>query len=386
MDRREDSPVPQVSRAEIVLVGMGHTHLILAENLAPFQKAGAQVTFIDPTGFWYSGLATGVLSGMYPEQFDHIDAAESITRRGGRCIRANLVRLDRDAKTITLDTGRTIRYDLLSFNIGSRVPMEKIPGASEYAVPVKPIGSLPGIRDRLIEIFRRAQSASAAPPKIAVVGAGLTGCEIAACIHALAANCRTAAHITLVTRADRILSSQTQTASRKLARHLSGRGINILTGRSVTRIESGAVITESGQPIPADCIILAAGLAAPERTRDLELPLADDGSILVNECLHCPADPAVFAVGDCAAFASRPLKKIGVFAVRQAPVLKHNLIASLQGRPLKKFRPQKKYLLILNLGNGTGLALRRPFSVLCPLMMKAKDRIDRRFLNRYNPC
>ena len=47
-------------------------------------------------------------------------------------------------------------------------------------------------------------------------------------------------------------------------------------------------------------------------------------------------------------------------SIRQGPVLFHNLQAYLGGEPLKKFKPQKIYLYILNLGDGTGLAIYGP--------------------------
>ncbi len=49
------------------------------------------------------------------------------------------------------------------------------------------------------------------------------------------------------------------------------------------------------------------------------------------------------------------LDKVGVYAVRQNPILYGNLMAALEGGPMKKFEPQKVYLLIFNLGNGTGI-------------------------------
>ncbi len=368
----------------IVLVGLGHTHLILAKSIAQIHKAGARLILIDPSGFWYSGLATGVLSGMYPAALDHIDISDSFIRQGGRVIRAALTALDRSAKTITLDNGQMISYDLVSFNIGSRVPLETIPGAEQHATPIKPISNLPQLRCRLVEAFSRTQADTSAQIKITVIGAGISGCEIAANLCALAQKHKAAVQIILVTKADRILPRQPLAASSKLARYLVGRGVKILTNRTVTRIESAEIHTDSYPPIASDFTLVAAGLRAPKITQSLDLPLADDGSILVSEFLHSPADPAVFAAGDCAAFAPRPLKKVGVYAVRQAPVLKQNLIAAVRDKPLKKFKPQSKTLLILNLGNGSGLALWGPFAILSRLMMKAKDVIDRRFLKKFS--
>jgi hypothetical protein len=65
---------------------------------------------------------------------------------------------------------------------------------------------------------------------------------------------------------------------------------------------------------------------------------------------------------------------VGVYAVREAPVLCHNLLASLGGRPLRRFRPRRRFLLILNLGDGTGLLTWGPFSWHSRLAFRLKDR------------
>jgi NADH dehydrogenase FAD-containing subunit len=87
--------------------------------------------------------------------------------------------------------------------------------------------------------------------------------------------------------------------------------------------------------------------------------------------------------GDCIAFEGRELAKIGVYAVRAAPVLHHNLLAALEGRPPWAFRPQRRFLLIVNLGDGTGLATWGPLYWRSRLMFQLKDWIDRRFLAEY---
>jgi NADH dehydrogenase FAD-containing subunit len=91
----------------------------------------------------------------------------------------------------------------------------------------------------------------------------------------------------------------------------------------------------------------------------------------------------VFGGGDCIALAGRRLARVGVYAVREAPVLFHNLLATLEGRPLRRFRPQRRYLLIMNLGDGTGLATWGGLWWYGRLAFWLKDRIDRAFLKEY---
>ena len=65
--------------------------------------------------------------------------------------------------------------------------------------------------------------------------------------------------------------------------------------------------------------------------------------------------PEIFGGGDCIYFQDQPMDKVGVYAVRENPVLLHNLMASLDGDALEAFDPGRDYLLIFNLGDGTGI-------------------------------
>jgi NADH dehydrogenase FAD-containing subunit len=116
------------------------------------------------------------------------------------------------------------------------------------------------------------------------------------------------------------------------------------------------------------------------------LPTSADGALLVDRYLRSVADPRVFGGGDCIAFQGRALPRVGVYAIREAPILFHNLLATLQGRPLRPFKPQRHCLLILNLGDGTGLATWGRFHWHGRLAFWLKDRIDRAFLREYQEC
>lgn len=149
---------------------------------------------------------------------------------------------------------------------------------------------------------------------------------------------------------------------------------------TVVCVEPQRVVTADGTPIGFDVLVDAGGLRPARLIRSSGLQTNDEGALLVDDHLRSIADPDVFGGGDCVAMQGRPLPKIGVYAVRQAPVLAHNLIATLEGKPLHRFVPQRRYLLILNLGDGTGLATWGCFYWHGRLAFRLKDYIDRRFL------
>jgi NADH dehydrogenase FAD-containing subunit len=70
--------------------------------------------------------------------------------------------------------------------------------------------------------------------------------------------------------------------------------------------------------------------------------------------------PRIFGGGDSISFRGEAITRLGVFAIRQGPVLFHNLRAIRKGEPLKEFEPQRTYLYVLTLGHYEGLAIYGP--------------------------
>jgi NADH dehydrogenase FAD-containing subunit len=144
-------------------------------------------------------------------------------------------------------------------------------------------------------------------------------------------------------------------------------------------------VLADGTSEPFDHLVNATGLQPPALTRTLGLATAADGAIMVDDRLTARDADGVFAAGDCIAFGSRPLPKVGVYAIRQAPILFHNLMAFLDGRPLERFTPQEHYLSIMTLGDGRGLAYRAGLWWQGRAAFFVKDWIDRRFLRSNRP-
>ena len=362
--------------AQILLVGAGHAHLHIARHANRLRQAGADVVLADPGDFWYSGLATGVLGGSYACNQDRVVAKDIIEAAGGRFLRARLTRLDRSAHTAHFSDGTALSYHAISFNIGSQVDASAIPGA-DRAVTVKPVSNLCDLR---MDLERRAEDAL--PRRVVVIGGGATGCEVALNLQGLARRRGWPLQIAIVSGGDRLLRDFPPGAARWMERKLATLGIEVSKETRVVRMEEHALTLDSGERVPADLAILATGLRPPDLVHQLGLRASDEG-LVVNAHLQSVDDPHVFGVGDCIDFESRALPKLGVFGVRQAPVLLHNLLASMQGMPMRSYQPQRRYLTILNLGDGTALARRGGWWARGRMMMRLKTCLDFRFLARY---
>lgn len=364
----------------IVLVGSGHAHLHVVSRAAALRKEGAKVVLVDPDTFWYSGLATGMLGGMYEAADDQVDPRALAQANGVEFIQDRVESVDASRRRLRLKSGAELTYDYLSLNVGSRVKSDAIAGAENdpSVWMVKPISNLWKLREHLESCFHEGRV-----PRVAVVGGGPTGCEIAANLMALAAHHRVDMRVTLIARGEVLIKNAPEGAGRALERKLAERGLTILKHTSITRREGAALIAEDGRRIEADLVVLGTGLVAAGLVYETGLPTDEQEGLRVSRKLNSIADPRVFASGDCAALEGHKLPKLGVFGVRQSRFIHGNLLASLEGKPLKEYKPQKRYLAILNLGDGSALSTWGPLWWNGRSSMWLKNWIDRRFLKRY---
>ena len=369
---------PREPRSDVVLVGGGHAHLLVARDGDALRRTGARLTLVDPGDFRYSGLATGVLAGAHPRDGERVDLDAFCRRLGVRRVRDRAVGLDPDARRLELASGRSLPYAALSFNVGSEVRTGGLAVRAHPGVyPVKPIGSLLRLRRDLV-----AWPVGDGPFRVVVVGGGATGCEVAAAVDGLAGRLDRTAEVTLLPRADRILPRAPSGAARSLRQRLERRGIRVRTGREAIHAGPDGLRLRDGGALAADAVVLATGLRPPAGLSRLELPLGPREGVHVDATLRAVGRERVFAVGDCADLEGHSLPRLGVFAVREAPVLAENLAAVVAGGSLRRYEPQARWLSILHLGDGRGLATWGPFWWRGRASLWLKDYLDARFLRK----
>lgn len=361
---------------DLVLVGGGHAHALVLRKWGMNPLAGARLTVINPGPTApYTGMLPGHVAGHYSRDTLEIDLVRLARFAGARLILSHATAIDRDARMIEVEGRGPVAYDVASIDIGITASMA-INGFAENAVGAKPLD----VYARTWRAFKDAVKEGAKLPSIAVIGGGVAGCELAMAM-AFALRQQGAKPQVSILESGSDISGVGPRARAKLHRAMADLGITLVANAKITRIDAGEVVLEGQPSVHAALCVGAAGAFPHGWVAQTDLPL-HEGFIVVDPDLRVKGDPALFAVGDCAHMPFAPRPKAGVFAVRAAPVLHHNLRAVLSGGRLKPFRPQKSYLKLISLGGKDAMAEKYGFAPAAPVLWRWKDRIDRAFMDK----
>jgi NADH dehydrogenase FAD-containing subunit len=365
-------------KKRLVLIGGGHAHMVTLANLALMVSRGYEVTVIGPSAHhYYSGMGPGMLSGTYRPEEIRFATRHVVERQGGTFLLGKVVGIDPEKKVVLLANKDAVPYDVLSCNAGSNVPRPIIEGTSANIFSVKPIERLIEAKNRLTDQFRRNSL------QVVIVGGGPSAAEIAGNVWQLAeTNNGHKPHLTICAGND-FMSRFPASIRSKISRILGKRDIIIRQGAVVNAVTPDNVFLDSGESLPADFIFLALGVKPSSIFTDSGIATGPDGGLKVNSFLQSIQYPEIFGGGDCIHFQEAPLDKVGVYAVRQNPVLFHNIMAQLSGGDLKPFDPGGDYLLIFNLGGGVGVLKKRWLEFGGRSAFIIKDYIDRRFIKKF---
>ncbi len=364
----------------LVLVGAGHAHMMVLKHLRRFVEAGHRVTVVGPSPLhYYSGMGPGMLSGIYRPEEIRFPVREMTCAGGGEFVEDRVVRVDGAGRRLELENGGALSYDVVSFNTGSLVPVGPCFASHPALFPVKPIENLLAARSHIHAALSEGKT-----PDILVAGGGPAGVEIAANLRRLTVDARGRARITLVAGRD-LLPGFGERVRGRVQRRLAHLDVGVMAGDRLAAAEGQRARLASGGELACDVLLLAVGVAPSPLFRDAGLPTGEDGGLLVDQFLRSVKYPEIFGGGDCISFAPRPLARVGVYAVRQNPVLLANLQGALDGASLMPFTPQASYLLAFNMGDGTAVVNWKSVVFGGRLGFALKDHLDRSFMRRFQP-
>lgn len=374
-----------MSLHEVVLLGAGHAHLEVIRRADELREVGITTTVVSPGDLWYSGLASAVVGGRLPAERDRVDVAALCRRAGVRLVVARAVGLDPGARQVTLDDGRVLPYDTLSLNVGSELALgdlEVDPDAMDDGgvVGIKPIEAHRDVRALVVAGLARGDV------RVTIVGGGASAVEYAANVALLRPRRGDGRpRVTVLSGDVDVVPPAPPGARDRLLELLAERSVAVVRGAMAERVRRGAcdAIGPDGEAftVEHDVCVLATGLQAARAVRDLGL--GDERGMPTDAHLRHVDHDDVFGVGDAIRFGRHGLPKLGVYGVRQAPVLVDNLVARATGRPLRRYEPQDRALAIMDMGGGTAVAMRGSRWYEGRLALVLKRFLDTRWIRRY---
>lgn len=327
-------------------------------------------------------MLPGYVAGHYCFSDCHIDLESLCSASGISFHRAEATGLRPDNPRVMCSDGSVVEYDVLSIDIGSTPDVHAIPGALEHGTCVKPVAGFLRAWDRIWGEMRGGDSRS-----VAFVGGGAGAVELAAAVqHRVVTEISASAvRIVLLTDTASILPTHPARVQRIFERALTARSIEVHCAAKAVRVSPAGVECADGSLIQADYVIVATGASAPAWIAGTGLNVDARGFVAVNGRLQSLSHSNVFAAGDIATMTENPRPKMGVYAVRQGPVLHANLRRALRGELLQRYIPQKYALALISTGDKHAVASWNGIAFEGDWVWRWKDHIDRRFMATYRP-
>ncbi|MGF1805939.1 NAD(P)/FAD-dependent oxidoreductase [Aliivibrio sifiae] len=310
---------------KIVIVGGGAGGLELATKFGRTlgRKGRAEVTLVDrKASHLWKPLLHEVATGSLDEGVDAISYRAHAKNHSFDFQMGSLCDINRDRKFITLaeikdEHGeiliptREIEYDYLILAIGSTSNDFNTPGVRENCIFLDSPEQAHRFRTEMNNQFLKLHAhPTQKTVDIAIVGAGATGVELSAELHNAVKELRAYGfgdldsaklNVNLVEAGERILPALPPRISSAAHSELTKLGVNVRTMTMVTKADSEGLHTKEGELIPAQIMVWAAGIKAPDFMKDIAgLETNRINQLVVKPTLQTTRDDDIFVIGDLA--------------------------------------------------------------------------------------
>ncbi len=342
--------MPSSTRPRVVILGAGFGGLGAAKALA----AKADVTVVDRHNFqtFLPLLYQVSTAGLAADHVVH-PVRGALRDTGVKFRMGSPISVDHKNKTVKLDSSETLEFDHLIVALGSSTADFGVPGVSEHGLGMKSVNEAITIR---AEVMRRFEDLCRFEDNtrlsIAVVGGGPTGVEMAGALAELKRGplkndmAHAAEHmdIYLIEAGPRILPMFSEKLSARAESDLHKLGVFVKTNTSVREIKSRQIIVKTGEPIPAEVTIWAAGVKGEPTAGLLNLPIVGT-RIDTDENLEVNHYPNIWAIGDINGSKGKDgrfLPMVAPVAMQQGKWVAKQILRKHEGKALQPFKYRDK--------------------------------------------
>ena len=342
--------MPSSTRPRVVILGAGFGGLGAAKALA----GKADVTLVDRHNFqtFLPLLYQVSTAGLAADHVVH-PVRGALRDTGIKFRMGSPISVDHKNKSVKLDSSETLEFDHLIVALGSSTADFGVPGVSEHGLGMKSVHEALMIR---AEVMRRFEDLCRFEDNtrlsIAVVGGGPTGVEMAGALAELKRGplkndmAHAAEHmdIYLIEAGPRILPMFSEKLSARAESDLHKLGVFVKTNTSVREIKSRQIIVKTGEPIPAEVTIWAAGVKGEPTAGLLNLPIVGT-RIDTDENLEVNHYPNIWAIGDINGSKGKDgrfLPMVAPVAMQQGKWVAKQILRKHEGKALKPFKYRDK--------------------------------------------
>ncbi|MDI2124865.1 NAD(P)/FAD-dependent oxidoreductase [Yinghuangia seranimata] len=366
-----------MEQSRVVVVGAGFAGFEcvrrLEKSLSPHD---ADITLVSPGGYMlYLPLLPHVAAGVISSRSIAVPLYRMLKRT--HIVPGGAIGVDLDAKVCVVRkiTGEVVNlpYDQIVICPGSVTRTFDIPGLDKYGRGMKNLAEAVALRDHVIAQLELANSSTdeserRARCQFVVVGGGYAGVETAACLEMVTSSALdhfprldpSQLRWTVVDLAPRLMPELGENLGRAALEILAKRGVDVRLETSVNEVTEDTVTLTTGQVLPCRTLVWTAGVAPSPLIATLGAETVR-GRLAVGADLAVPGRPDVFGMGDAAAVPDLDKGDGAVcpptaqYAMRQARIAAHNVVAAIKGKPYSRFR-HKDLGLVVDLGGTEAVA------------------------------
>ncbi len=274
----------------VTVIGGGYAGTLAANQL--LANKNLTVTLVNPRPHFVERIRLHQLvAGNRGATVDY----DELLNPAIRLVVDKVTHIDAGAQKLELASGAVLPYDYLVYAVGSTTTTPNIPGVAEHALSINELEHAQQVRARYERLAPEAP--------IVVVGAGLTGVELAGEL----AEIRRRGSVTLVC-GKQLLPSIGEPARRAAAKQLEKLGVEVLAPATVVEVGEDTVTLSDGRELPSALTVWTAGFGVPQLAADSGLRTDTLGRLLTDETLVSIDHPRILAAGDAASPSGVPLR------------------------------------------------------------------------------